>query len=83
MDILLDEVPFFESVAGRPLEAACAGEDFVLLFGAGGGGDFADIGCTRVGLASEGPGGLRLISGGRVVSPSSCGYEHFGRGAAF
>jgi len=41
VDILLDEVPFFESVAGRPLEAACAGEDFVLLFGAGRGGDFA------------------------------------------
>lgn len=74
----LDEVPFFESAADRPLEASSAGEDFVLLFGAGAASGFDDLGFRCVGAATDGDGGLRVLLGGREVDPGPGGYDHFG-----
>jgi len=72
----LDEVPFLEAVADRPLEAAAAGEDFVLLFGARPGFVPPLSGARKVGRA-EGPGrGLRVTRNGREIVPSVTGYDH-------
>ncbi len=73
----LDCVPFFESAAGRPLDAASAGEDFVLLFGAPQEEDFSGEGFTRVGEARPGDGRIYVRSAGREIDPGSAGYDHF------
>jgi thiamine-monophosphate kinase len=73
----LDSVPFFSSVADRPVEAASSGEDFVLLFGASAGVSFEDVGFPCVGAASKGEGKLSVRLGGREVEPGTRGYDHF------
>jgi thiamine monophosphate kinase len=73
----LDTVPFFTSVASRPLQAASAGEDFVLLFGAPEGEDFQDSGYTRVGRAETGEGRVHVRSKNENLDPGSAGYDHF------
>jgi hypothetical protein len=69
-------VPFFEAVADRPLEAATAGEDFCLLFGAPGG--FASVlpGVREVGRAVGSGGKLRVTMGGQAITPAVTGYDH-------
>jgi thiamine-monophosphate kinase len=74
----LDSTPFFESVADRPLEAASAGEDFVLVFGAGPEEDFTGQGFTRVGEARPGDGRVHVLLDGTETDPGSAGYDHFG-----
>ncbi|MBD3368855.1 thiamine-phosphate kinase [Candidatus Fermentibacteria bacterium] len=75
----LDLVPFFDSVRPRPLEAAGAGEDFVLVFGAPAELDLAGEGFTMIGHASEGSGKLHVTRGGREIRVTDPGYEHLGR----
>ena len=77
--IELDLVPMFDSVADRALEAASAGEDFVLLFGAGKGQDFTAEGFTEVGHSCEGTGRVHVHSGGRLLRSHGSGYDHFSR----
>jgi thiamine-monophosphate kinase len=75
--IELDLVPMFGSVADRPLDAASAGEDFVLLFGAESGQDFAAEGFSKVGYSSRGIGEVHVHSGGQVLETHGSGYDHF------
>ncbi len=67
---------FFPSVGDRPLEAAAAGEDFVLLFAADPEKDFTAEGCRRVGNARKGEGGLRVFVGDVEVETDRIGYDH-------
>jgi len=75
--IELDLVPVFGSVADRPLDAASAGEDFVLLFGAESGQDFTEEGFTKVGYSCEGTGGVHVHSRGQILKTHGSGYDHF------
>jgi len=74
----LDRVPFLDAVADRPMEAAAAGEDFRLLFGAPSG--FASVfpEAREVGRAEGSGGTLRVTLGGREVVPAITGYDHMG-----
>jgi thiamine-monophosphate kinase len=73
----MDCVPFFESVAQRPLEASSAGEDFVLLFGAPAGEDFSGDGFSRVGDVRTGDGQIHVHSAGSEIASGSGGFDHF------
>ncbi|MFO7949679.1 MAG: thiamine-phosphate kinase [Candidatus Fermentibacteraceae bacterium] len=72
----LEGVPFFESVADRPLAACAAGEDFVLLFGCPDSVDLSGTGFYRVGRASKGSGAVTVTRSGERVEFSSRGYDH-------
>jgi thiamine-monophosphate kinase len=72
----LEGVPFFESVADRPLAACAAGEDFVLLFGCPDSVDLSDTGFYRVGHALEGDGAVSVVRGGEPVEFLEEGYDH-------
>jgi len=75
----LDSVPFFGSVEDRALEAAAAGEDFVLLAGAQADMDLAGAGFVRVGRAGRGSGLLHVMREGSEIDPGgAAGYDHFG-----
>ncbi|OPL17647.1 MAG: hypothetical protein AVO35_09470 [Candidatus Aegiribacteria sp. MLS_C] len=79
LDVVLkiDGSVFLPSVRERPLEAAAAGEDFLLLFGADEGRDFRDMGCLPVGRAEEGGTGmLTVILNGTEVPVRTIGYDH-------
>jgi thiamine-monophosphate kinase len=78
--IELEGVPFFESVADRPLEACAAGEDFVLLAGCPPSVDLDDTGFYRIGEAREGEGGVTVTRGGEAVEYAAEGYDHLGGG---
>lgn len=78
--IELEGVPFFESVADRPLEACAAGEDFVLLAGCPSSVDLRDAGFYRVGRATEGEGLVTVTRGGEAVEYAAEGYDHLGGG---
>lgn len=75
-EIDLDLVPVFGAVAGRPLEACAAGEDFVLLFSAPSGTGFEDCGFHRIGRALE-AGGMRVNFEGYEIEAVNEGYDHF------
>jgi thiamine monophosphate kinase len=78
VDIVLeiDGSTFLPSVRERPLEAAAAGEDFVLLFGAGPDIDMSDMGCLPAGHACRGTGRLTVVLEGREVPVTATGYDH-------
>lgn len=78
VDVVLNLEPslFFESVKERPLEASAAGEDFVLLFGAGPEMDFTNRGCRRAGHAVRGSGSVSVYIGGNRMETLSTGYDH-------
>ncbi len=76
-DIELSSVPLFEAVRGCELEACAAGEDFVLLFGAPAGCDFAEYGFRRIGSCSEQE-GIRVTYEGYGIETFDSGYDHFG-----
>ncbi len=78
VDIVLDidESIFYNSVKDRPLEAASAGEDFVLLFSAPEQSEFASAGCKKVGYAKEGAGRVSVLMNGRSVNVETTGYDH-------
>lgn len=72
----LDETLFFPSVSDRPAEAAAAGEDFVLLFGAPPKLDLSAMGCHIAGRAAGGRGKLTVLLHGKEVDVRSTGYDH-------
>jgi thiamine-monophosphate kinase len=72
----LDRVPFLDAVADRPLEAAAAGEDYLLLFGAPGGVASVLPGAREVGRTGGSGGKLRVTMGGREITPAVTGYDH-------
>ncbi len=72
----LDESLFFPSVSRRPVEAAAAGEDFVLLFGASPELDLSAIGCNVAGRATGGSGELTVLLNGKEIDVGSVGYDH-------
>ncbi|MCK5065027.1 MAG: thiamine-monophosphate kinase [Candidatus Fermentibacteraceae bacterium] len=78
IDIVLDidESIFYNSVKDRPLEAASAGEDFVLLFSAPEQSEFASAGCRKIGYAKEGAGSVSVLINGRSVNVETTGYDH-------
>lgn len=75
----LDHVPFFDSVADRPVDAASAGEDYVLLFGAGAGVAFEDLGFQCIGNSEKGGGQVRTMLRGKELDIGRGGYDHFGQ----
>ncbi len=78
VELELEGVPFFESVADRPVAACTAGEDFVLLFGCPASVDLSSTGFYRVGRAFEGGGSVTVTRGGEPVEYSEEGYDHLG-----
>lgn len=73
----LDGIPLLDAVADRPVEAAAAGEDFRLLFGAPPGFVPPIPGVREVGWAGDaGAGKLRVLQGGREILPERIGYDH-------
>ncbi len=72
----IDETMFFDSVKDKPLQAAAAGEDYVLLFGAPGELDLSSLGCSRIGRAETGNGKITVFLGGDRVSINTKGYDH-------
>ncbi len=72
----IDETMFFDSVKDKPLQAAAAGEDYVLLFGAPGELDLSSLGCSRIGRAETGNGKITVFLGGDRVSINAKGYDH-------
>lgn len=78
VELRLEDVPVFPSAGDRRLEAACSGEDFVLLFGCSGDPDCLEkAGFRRVGSACSGTGRVRVTQVG-VELPATCqGYDHF------
>jgi thiamine-monophosphate kinase len=78
VDVVLDidESIFYNSVKGRPLEAASSGEDFVLLFSAPEQSEFTSEGCKKVGYAKEGVGIVSVLINGRSVNVEKTGYDH-------
>lgn len=72
----IDESIFFDSVKDSPLSASAAGEDFVLLFGAPAGLDFASDGCSKIGRAETGNGEVTVFHNGEKVSIGTTGYDH-------
>ncbi len=72
----IDETIFFDSVKDKPLHAAAAGEDYVLLFGAPGKLDLSSLGCSRIGRAETGNGKITVFLGGDRVSINAKGYDH-------
>lgn len=78
VELALENVPLFPSAGDRRLEAACSGEDFVLLFGfSGDGADFERAGFRRVGSARRGPGRAWITQGGVELPAGGGGYDHF------
>ena len=72
----IDETMFFDSVKDKPLQAAAAGEDYILLFGAPGELDLSYLGCSRIGHAETGNGKITVFLGGDRVSINAKGYDH-------
>lgn len=72
----LDGSLFFPSVSDRPVEAAAAGEDFVLLFGASPELDLSALGCNVAGRAAGGSGELTVLLNGKEIDVGSVGYDH-------
>lgn len=72
----LEETLFFPSVSHRPAEAAAAGEDFVLLFGASPELDLSAMGCRMAGRAAGGRGELTVLLHGNKMDVRSLGYDH-------
>ncbi|MEN8208492.1 MAG: thiamine-phosphate kinase [Candidatus Fermentibacteria bacterium] len=72
----IDETLFFDSVKDKPLAAAAAGEDYVLLFGAPDGLDFSAAGCSKIGYAETGNGEIAVFLDGDRVNISATGYDH-------
>lgn len=78
VEIELENVPLFPSAGNRRLEAACSGEDFVLLFGwSGVEADLEKAGFRRVGSARRGAGRAWVTQGGVELPACSGGYDHF------
>ena len=67
---------FFSAAAERPMEAAAAGEDFVLLAGAAAGLDLEPLGCIRVGRAEAGFHGISVYYRGERMKVEKTGYDH-------
>ena len=89
IEIDAEALPLFDSVVGRPLEAAAAGEDFVLMFSAPNDFDASSCGFdflpVNIGRAAGESGGGHLFwvnESGRVEltdeDSSRTGYDHFG-----
>jgi len=72
----LDKSIFFNSVQDNRMAASAAGEDFVLLFGAGPGMDFSSMGCSPVGRAESGKSGVTVFLDGEEVDIIITGYDH-------
>ena len=84
VEVVGELLPLFDSVLGRPYEAATAGEDFVLMFSASEGFDECSPGfpVRRIGTArGVGTDVLwreKASSAAVVVEDRDSGYDHFG-----
>jgi thiamine-monophosphate kinase len=72
----IDESIFFDSVKDSPVAASTAGEDYILLIGAGADIDLSTLGCARIGRAEAGKGTVSVFVNGKQFNISKKGYDH-------